>query len=930
MAAGEETSHILSGLTAQLPDRDPEETAEWIESLDALIAEQGTERAQYIMRSLLQRAGARSVGVPMVTTTDYVNTIPVDQEAEFPGNEEFERRYRAYMRWNAAVMVHRAQRADIGVGGHISTYAGAATLYEVGFNHFFRGKDHPSGGDQVFFQGHASPGMYARAFMEGRLTEEDLDGFRQEKSKAGHALSSYPHPRLMPDFWEFPTVSMGIGPMNAIYQAQSNRYLQNRGIKDTSDQQVWAFLGDGEMDEPESRGLLQLAANENLDNLNFVINCNLQRLDGPVRGNGKIMQELEAFFRGAGWNVIKVVWGREWDHLLEADKDGALVKIMNETPDGDYQTYKAESGGFVREHFFGKSPQTKDMVADLDDEQIWGLKRGGHDYRKVYAAYKAATEFKGKPTVILAKTVKGYGLGPHFEGRNATHQMKKLTMEDLKAFRDHLRIPISDEQLDADLYRPPYYHPGMDAPEIKYLMDRRAELGGFVPERRRKHTPVTLPEAKSYEVAKRGSGKQQAATTMAFVRLLKDLMRDKNFGARFVPVVPDESRTFGMDAFFPTAKIYNPKGQNYLSVDRDLVLAYKESPDGQLIHPGINEAGAVAAFTAAGTAYATHGEPLVPIYVFYSMFGFQRTGDSFWAAADQMTRGFIIGATAGRTTLTGEGLQHADGHSPILASTNPAVKTYDPAYGYEIGHIIRHGLEEMYGENNTDGTGADAQGIRAASDKNVMYYLTVYNEPITQPAEPENLDINGLLKGIYRLAEAPTGDSNRPTANILASGVSVPWALEAARILNEDWGVAAEVWSVTSWNELRRDGLAAEEHAFLNPGQPARTPFITEQLAGTTGPVIAVSDYMKAVPDQIRQFIPNDFASLGADGFGFSDTRQAARRYFKNDTHSIVAKTLQLLAARGEVEEGAPSYAIDRYKLLDVNAGTTGGAGGDA
>ncbi|BCW37624.1 pyruvate dehydrogenase E1 component [Arthrobacter sp. StoSoilA2] len=928
VAAGEETSHILSGLTAQLPDRDPEETAEWIESLDALIAEQGTERAQYIMRSLLQRAGARSVGVPMVTTTDYVNTIPVDQEAEFPGNEEFERRYRAYMRWNAAVMVHRAQRADIGVGGHISTYAGAATLYEVGFNHFFRGKDHPSGGDQVFFQGHASPGMYARAFMEGRLSEEDLDGFRQEKSREGHALSSYPHPRLMPDFWEFPTVSMGIGPMNAIYQAQSNRYLHNRGIKDTSDQQVWAFLGDGEMDEPESRGLLQLAANENLDNLNFVINCNLQRLDGPVRGNGKIMQELEAFFRGAGWNVIKVVWGREWDSLLEADQDGALVKIMNETPDGDYQTYKAESGGFVRDHFFGKSPQTKDLVADLTDDQIWGLKRGGHDYRKVYAAYKAAVEFKGKPTVILAKTVKGYGLGPHFEGRNATHQMKKLTMEDLKAFRDHLRIPISDDQLDADLYRPPYYHPGMDAPEIKYLMERRAELGGFVPERRRTHTPVTLPEAKSYEVAKRGSGKQQAATTMAFVRLLKDLMRDKNFGARFVPVVPDESRTFGMDAFFPTAKIYNPKGQNYLSVDRDLVLAYKESPAGQLIHPGINEAGAVAAFTAAGTAYATHGEPLVPIYVFYSMFGFQRTGDSFWAAADQMTRGFIIGATAGRTTLTGEGLQHADGHSPLLASTNPAVKTYDPAYGYEIGHIIRHGLEEMYGEDSTDRTG---------EDRNVMYYLTVYNEPITQPAEPENLDINGLIKGIYRLAPAPENTNgaantgtNRPTANILASGVSVPWALEAARILAQDWGVAAEVWSVTSWNELRRDGLAAEEHAFLNPGQPARTPFITEQLAGTTGPVIAVSDYMKAVPDQIRQFIPNDFASLGADGFGFSDTRQAARRYFKNDTHSIVAKTLQLLAARGEVEEGAPSYAIDRYKLLDVNAGTTGGAGGDA
>ncbi|WP_345054617.1 pyruvate dehydrogenase (acetyl-transferring), homodimeric type [Arthrobacter methylotrophus] len=926
VAAGEETSHILSGLTSQLPDRDPEETAEWVESLDALIREQGTERAQFIMRSLLQRAGSQSVGVPMVTTTDYVNTIPADQEAPFPGNEEFERRYRAYMRWNAAVMVHRAQRADIGVGGHISTYAGAATLYEVGFNHFFRGKDHPGGGDQVFFQGHASPGMYARAFMEGRLTEEDLNGFRQEKSKQGHALSSYPHPRLMPAFWEFPTVSMGIGPMNAIYQAQSNRYLHDRGLKDTSDQQVWAFLGDGEMDEPESRGLLQLAANENLDNLNFVINCNLQRLDGPVRGNGKIMQELEAFFRGAGWNVIKVVWGREWDALLAKDTDGSLVKIMNETVDGDYQTYKAESGGFVREHFFGKTPATKDMVADLDDEQIWNLKRGGHDYRKVYAAYKAATEFKGKPTVILAKTVKGYGLGPHFEGRNATHQMKKLTMEDLKAFRDHLRIPITDEQLDTDLYRPPYYHPGPDAPEIRYMMERRAALGGPVPERRHTHTPVTLPEATSYDVAKRGSGKQQAATTMAFVRLLKDLMRDKNFGKRFVPVVPDESRTFGMDAFFPTAKIYNPKGQNYLSVDRDLVLAYKESPMGQLIHPGINEAGAVAAFTAAGTAYATHGEPLVPIYVFYSMFGFQRTGDAFWAAADQMTRGFIIGATAGRTTLTGEGLQHADGHSPILASTNPAVRTYDPAYGYEIGHIIRHGLETMYGP------AASGEGTEAASDRNVMYYLTVYNEPISQPAEPENLDTEGLLKGIYLLSPAEPADqhTNRPRAHILASGVSIPWAIEAQHILATDWAVAAEVWSVTSWNELRRDGLAAEEHAFLNPGDEPRTPFVAQQLANATGPVIAVTDYMKAVPDQIRQFIPNEFASLGADGFGFSDTRQAARRYFKNDTHSIVTKTLQLLAARGEVDAQAPAQAIEKYRLLDVNAGTTGGAGGES
>ncbi|THJ66970.1 pyruvate dehydrogenase (acetyl-transferring), homodimeric type [Arthrobacter echini] len=917
MAADQGTGDILSGLTAGKADGDPEETAEWVESLDGLIRVQGTERAQFIMRSLLQRAGAQSVGVPMVTTTDYVNTIPVDQEPVFPGDEEIERKYRAWLRWNAAVMVHRAQRPEIGVGGHISTYAGAATLYEVGYNHFFKGRDHPSGGDQVFFQGHASPGMYARAFLEGRLSEEDLDGFRQEKSRQGHGLSSYPHPRLMPEFWEFPTVSMGLGPMNAIYQAQSNRYVHNRGFRDTSEQQVWAFLGDGEMDEPESRGLVQLAANENLDNLNFVINCNLQRLDGPVRGNGKIMQELEAFFRGAGWNVIKVVWGREWDPLLARDEDGALVEIMNQTVDGDYQTFKAESGGFVRDHFFGRSAQTKAMVEDMSDEQIWNLKRGGHDYRKVYAAYKAATEFKGKPTVILAKTVKGYGLGPHFEARNATHQMKKLTNEDLKAFRDHLRIPVTDEQIDEDLYNAPYYRPDADSPEIEYMLARRRELGGFVPERRTGHTDVVLPAPKTYEMARKGSGKQMAATTMAFVRILKDLTRDKEFGERIVPIIPDEARTFGIDSFFPTAKIYNPHGQNYLSVDRDLILAYKESVQGQILHAGINEAGSVAAFTAAGTAYATHGQPLIPIYVFYSMFGFQRTGDSLWAAGDQMARGFLIGATAGRTTLTGEGLQHADGHSPLLASTNPAVISYDPAFGYEIGRIMEAGLERMYGDI----------GDRPESYRNVMYYLTVYNEPILQPAEPEDLDVQGLLKGIYRLKPA-TGEG--PAAQLLASGVAMPWAIEAQQILAEDWGVAADVWSVTSWNELRRDGLAAEEHAFLHPDAEPRTPFVTQQLAEATGPVVAVTDFMKAVPDQIRQFLPHDFATLGADDFGFSDTRQAARRYFKIDSHSIVVRTLEMLAKNGDIDTDAPQQAIDKYNLHDVNAGTTGNTGGDA
>nr|WP_231713690.1 pyruvate dehydrogenase (acetyl-transferring), homodimeric type [Arthrobacter sp. zg-Y916] len=896
-----------------MPDKDPEETAEWIESLDDLIRTEGTERAQFIMRSLLQRAGAHSVGVPMVTTTDYVNTIPVDQEPEFPGDEEIERRFRAWMRWNAAVMVHRAQRPGIGVGGHISTFAGAATLYEVGMNHFFRGKDFPGRGDQVYFQGHAAPGMYARAYLEGRLTEEDLDGFRQEKSREGHALSSYPHPRSMPDFWEFPTVSMGIGPMNAIFQAQLNRYMDNRGMKDTSNQHVWAFLGDGEMDEPESRGLLHVAANDKLDNLTFVVNCNLQRLDGPVRGNGKIMQELEAFFRGAGWNVIKVVWGREWDPLLEADEDGALVDIMNSTPDGDYQTYKGESGGFVRDHFFGKSPQTKAMVSGLSDDDIWNLKRGGHDYRKVYAAYKAAVEFKGKPTVVLAHTVKGYGLGPHFEARNATHQMKKLTLDDLKLFRDYLRIPITDEQLEADPYRPPYYNPGPQAPEIRYMLDRRRELGGFLPERRSDFKPIHLPGEKSYEVANRGSGKQLAASTMAFVRLLKDLMRDKEFGTRIVPIIPDEARTFGMDSFFPTAKIYNPQGQNYLSVDRDLVLAYKESPQGQIVHMGINEAGSIAAFTAAGTAYATQGVPLIPVYVFYSMFGFQRTGDFIWAAADQMARGFMISATAGRTTLTGEGLQHADGHSPILASTNPAVRTYDPAYGYEIGHIVRHGLEQMYGPDS--------------QDPNVIFNIMAYNEPIQQPKAPEDLDVEGVIKGIYLLSPASI---DGPRTQLLASGVAVPWALEAQRLLADDWNVSADVWSVTSWNELRRDGLAAEEHSFLHPDAEARVPFVTQQMAGATGPIVASSDYMKALPDQIRQFLPNEFASLGADGFGFADTRAAARRFFKIDSHSMVVRSLEMLARRKEVDASAPQEAISKYHLLDVTKGSSGNAGGDA
>ncbi len=894
-------------------DSDPEETSEWAESLDALVADKGHQRGREIMLSLLKRSKELHLGVPMVPTTDYLNTIAPENEPEFPGDEEIERRYRAWIRWNAAMLVHRAQRPGIAVGGHISTYASSAALYEVGFNHFFRGQDHPGGGDQIFIQGHASPGTYARAFLEGRLSADQLDGFRQEKSHAPNGISSYPHPRLMPEFWQFPTVSMGLGPINAIYQAQANKYLTNRGIKDASDQHVWAFLGDGEMDEVESRGQLQVAANEGLDNLTFIINCNLQRLDGPVRGNGKIIQELESFFRGAGWNVIKVVWGREWDDLLARDHDGALRNLMNVTPDGDYQTYKAESGAYVRENFFGRDPRALELVKDLSDEQIWNLKRGGHDYRKVYAAFKAATEHKGQPTVILAKTIKGYGLGPSFEGRNATHQMKKMTLDNLKTFRDAMRIPITDAQLEENPYLPPYYTPGDQDEAIQYMHERRRALGGYLPERRTTHTAITLPDDSAYAIAKKGSGTQEIATTMAFVRILKDLMRSKDFGNRIVPIIPDEARTFGMDAFFPNAKIYNPNGQHYTSVDRELLLAYKESPQGQIIHVGINEAGALAAFTAVGTSYSTEGEPLIPIYVFYSMFGFQRTGDAIWAAGDQMARGFMIGATAGRTTLTGEGLQHADGHSLLLASTNPAVVSYDPAYGYEIGHIVRSGLERMYGGNHPD--------------PNVMYYLTVYNEPLVQPAEPEGVDVEGIVRGIHRISE---GSVQGPKAQLLASGVAVPWILEAQELLANDWGVSADVWSVTSWTELRRDGLAADEHNFLNPDAERRSAYVTQKLSAAQGPFVAVSDFMHAVPDQIRAYVPGDFATLGADGFGFSDTRPAARRFFTIDGPSVVVRTLELLADRGEVDRSLPAQAIERYRLHDVNAGTTGTAGGES
>ena len=893
----------------QLVDIDPTETAEWQASFDAALEHAGPVRARYLMLKLLQRAHEKQIGLSSLRNTDYINTISPEHEPAFPGDEAIERRIRQYIRWNAAMLVHRAQRPGVGVGGHISTYASSASLYEVGFNHFFRGMDHPGGGDQIFFQGHASPGMYARAFLEGRLSDKQLDGFRQEVSHPGGGLSSYPHPRLMPDFWQFPTVSMGIGPINAIYQARFNRYLQNRGIKDTSQQHVWAFLGDGEVDEVDTLGAIGLASREGLDNLTFVVNCNLQRLDGPVRGNGKIIQELESTFIGAGWNVIKVVWGREWDPLLAQDREGALVNLMNTTLDGDYQTYKAESGQYVRDNFFGRDPRTAAMVASWSNDQVWGLKRGGHDYRKLFAAYTAAMEPNGKPTVILAKTVKGWTLGSTFEGRNSTHQMKKMSLEDIVTFRDRLGIPIPDSQLDK--YTPAYYKPADNSEEAKYMAERRAALGGSIPRRRAKSKPLPMPADSVYESVKRGSGHQEIATTMAFVRMLKDLVKDPGLGSRIVPIIPDEARTFGMDSLFPTMKIYSPHGQKYTAVDRELMLSYKESTSGVILHEGINEAGSTASFTAVGTSYSTHDEPMIPIYIFYSMFGFQRTGDAFWAAADQLARGFVLGATAGRTTLNGEGLQHEDGHSHLLASTNPAVVCYDPAFAYEVGHIFKDGLRRMYGPNS----------------ENIFYYITVYNEPYLHPEEPANLDVEGLLKGIYLFR---SGERQRKkNAQILASGVAVNWATKAQELLQKDWGVSADVWSVTSWNELRRDGLAVDRHNLLNPSAK-KSAYLTDRLKDAQGPVIAVSDYMRTVQDQIAPWVPQQFASLGTDGFGLSDTRGALRRHFKVDAESIVVATLAQLAQSGDVKESVVQEGLNKYRLDDISAadpGNTEGSG---
>ena len=896
----------IDGYVHQLPDTDPLETEEWLDSLDSVIDSRGKVRARFLVSKLTERARERQVGTPAEVSTPYVNTIPTDEQGWFPGDVDIERRIRAFIRWNAAVMVVNANTRADGIGGHLSTFASSAALYEVGFNHFFRGKGDGVPGDQVYIQGHAVPGVYARAFLEGRLDESHLDNFRREIGGGG--LSSYPHPWLMPDFWEFPTVSMGLGPLNSIYQARFNKYLQHRHLDDTSRSRVWCFLGDGETDEPESLGSISLAAREGLDNLTWVINCNLQRLDGPVRGNGKIIQELEAVFRGAGWNVIKVIWGSGWDDLLARDVDGVLLHKMNTTVDGEFQRYAVESGAYIRDHFFGPDPRLRKLVEHLSDDDLRNLPRGGHDYEKMYAAYKAATEQVGAPTVILAKTVKGWTLGSDVEARNATHQIKKMTRDQLKVLRLRLRLDdvIPESALDAD--DPPYYRPPMDSLEYRYLMERRRALDGPLPSRSTAiRRDLVMPPDEPFTEFDAGSGGQAVSTTMAFTRLLRNLARTEGFGPRMVPIIPDEARTFGMDALFREFGIYASQGQRYESVDAQLLLSYTESQDGQLLEEGITEAGSMASFTAAGTSYATHGVPMVPFFIFYSMFGFQRVGDLIWAASDAQAKGFLLGATAGRTTLMGEGLQHQDGHSLVLASTVPTCQAYDPAFAYETAAIIRHGLHRMYGTT-------DAAGRTGAGDS-VFYYLTLYNENYPMPVRPDHVSEDDIVGGLYRWAEAPEGLESKVTIVFSGSG---HLAAQAARdALASQHGIGAELWSATSYKRLREDALSTERWNRLHPTEPARPIPVTELLGRSSGPIIAVTDFMKAVPDQIARFVPDGrpFVPLGTDGFGRSDTREALRRFFETDAASVEVAALSALASAGGVEPEAVAKAIKNHGL---------------
>ncbi len=885
---------MSDGFLSQLPDIDPDETEEWLESLEAVNSAKGKTRARYLLGRLNQHARQLQLGNSETVQTDYVNTIPTEQQPFFPGNDSLERRIRAYIRWNAAAMVIRANKKSDGIGGHLSTYASSASLYEVGFNWFFRGKEDGTPGDAVYFQGHAAPGVYARAFLEGRLDEDALNNFRFEV--AGGGLSSYPHPRLMPDFWEYPTVSMGLGPINSIYHARFLRYLEHRKIDDTSDSRVWTFLGDGECDEPETLGAISLAGRSGLDNLTWIVNCNLQRLDGPVRGNGKIIQELESGFRGAGWNVIKVVWGSRWDELLQQDVDGVLLNKMNTTVDGEFQRYAVESGAYIRENFFGPDPRLRKMVEHLSDDDLRALPRGGHDYQKVFAAYKAATEHVGQPTVILAKTIKGWTLGEGFEGRNATHQIKKMTQKQIMELRDRLNIQEEIPENDLDDGLPPYFRPAPDSEAYQYMMGRRKALDGPLPQRLvTDRRPLAMPSEAPFKVTDEGSGGREVSTTMVFTNLLRDLMREQEFGERVVPIVPDEARTFGMDSMFREFEIYAPFGQLYEPVDHELLLSYTEDTDGQILEEGITEAGSMASWIAAGTSYAHRGVPMVPFYTFYSMFGFQRVGDLIWSAADSRARGFLMAATAGRTTLAGEGLQHQDGHSLVMASTVPACQAYDPAFAYELATIIQDGLRRMY-----------------ADGEDIFYYLTLYNENYDQPAKPDGVE-EGILNGLYRFGESPDGVDTKAT--VLFSGPSHIAAREAQTELAERWGVGVDLWSATSYKRLREQALEIERWNRLHPAAEPRTPLVTSLLADAPGPVVAVSDFIRAVPEQIARFIPNRFTALGTDGYGRSDDRPALRSFFETDAPNVVITVLTELAHAGEIGREKLVEAIEHYGI---------------
>ncbi|MCH9699555.1 MAG: pyruvate dehydrogenase (acetyl-transferring), homodimeric type [Gammaproteobacteria bacterium] len=871
-----------------LNDNNPEETSEWVEALEAVIREEGPERAHFLIEQLVACSRQAGINLPYRANTAYLNTIPTEHEEKSPGDAAIEQRLRSYVRWNAMAMVQNANMKYPELGGHIATFASSATLYDVGFNHFFHAQNKDHGGDLVYFQGHASPGIYARAFLEGRLEAEDLHRFRREIGEKG--LSSYPHPWLMPDFWQFPTVSMGLGPIMAIYQARFTKYLHNRGITNTDGRKIWAFLGDGEMDEPESKGALAMAGREKLDNLIFVVNCNLQRLDGPVRGDGKIIQELEGDFRGAGWNVIKVVWGSYWDPLLARDTKGLLRKRMEEVVDGDYQNYKAKDGAYVREHFFGQYPELREMVANMSDEDIWRLNRGGHDPHKVYAAYHQATQHNGQPTVILAKTVKGYGMGNAGEGLNITHQKKKMDLQAVKKFRDRFNIPVNDEQLTDEV---PLYKPEPESPEMQYLHERRKALGGYLPARNQSASLLQIPDLSIFEKILQGSGEHELSTTMVFMRLLSVLLRDKKLGKYLVPIVPDEARTFGMDGLFQQYGIYSSVGQLFEPQDAGQMAWYREDIKGQVLEEGINEAGAMCSWIAAATAYANHQIQMIPFYIYYSMFGYQRIGDLMWAAGDMQARGFLLGGTAGRTTLAGEGLQHQDGHSPLLQSVIPNCISYDPAFGYELAVVVHDGLRRMYQEGEA-----------------VFYYITVMNEDYAQPAMPEGVE-TGIIKGMYPYRKAQ-GNSQ---IQLLGSGTIMREVIAAAELLHQDFDISADIWSVTSYSELRREGLSIDRWNRLHPGKKPKISYVEQCFSDTQGPIVAASDYMKIVADQIRPFVHKSYTVLGTDGYGRSDTRKALRDFFEVNRHHIVVAALKSLADEGVVTAKTVDKAIKQYEI---------------